>query len=1636
VRKAGFHGAKVVAHACCIVLLFAVFIGATSAVLVIVSHDANAACLVTTSGTVNCNADTTTTPTTNIDGGITSSSARTQRFHNGSTISGSIQSGVAVGGFGLKLIEKPGAKNFQAPITMNNQGQVTTGNGVSSLQLSGDGDSVSYFGDGSIANTGSKAALLVENVRGNISIATGLGAIVGATGISAGTTGDGALAITTGSGLVSGTAGQGILASTASGKLSVTVGTGGVFSTDSGRAVHGADAGEAINASSVNGDISITSDGPVVGATKGNKDTSTPPAIKVTSDGWGSILIDTSGPVIAPAGRAIWASELASGLGGILVMGTGQTMGLGAQCPVEGSAALSRAARSGKIGCSAIRAEILNEADASDIVVDRSGSVVGTSTGINAITAGNGNIFVNTRANTQIRGIFEFGIEADSLGAGSESISTNAGTSVTTGGTGILVRNLAGAISPGADSTIAVTTEGAITSSATPVDGIVNPKNPTGVLAGILAAYVGGEAATPNPKVNGTVNVVNGAAINMAGGDGIVALNFGNGNVSVTSSAPIFAAQNGIEAISDERGDISITNTANVTGGDGNGIQTTNRRGGTTTINALAGTIGGATGINANATGTGAVAITTGSGLVSGTAGPGIVATTVNGAINVTVGSGGVTSRASDNSAIALTSTNGNIVVNASGSVAGYGSTAVGSDRINFVGGVHAISDGEGNISIGGSGTFFGQYGRPIWAEESTTGLGGILVTGSGATIEGSPVIGCCSAIRAEIENPADSSNIVVERSGDVMATSTLNPPEAKVSAGIHAITAGGGNIIIAGGSGATISNTGLYGIDAEAFGAASSGSISVSTGMLSALTAGGGGILAANSAFAIPVSAGSAITVTNNGTIESGVLPNPVGRFLTGGGAVSSVPAGILAGYDGGPLFGSASGRYTSCGFFGCTTLTPNPHVNGTVDVVNNGVINAAGGDGIFAFNFGNGNVSVTSNAPVTAAGATSRNGIEVFGAEAGNIGVTTTANVTASEGNGIQTTSRGGGTTTINAIAGTIQGATGGVSATSSHGTIEINNTATIENLSGQLGGLAVVTSGGGNASLTNKAAGIVTGSVVMTDAGSNCFTNAGLWNTAGTSRFVDANISNSGVINVFDPTTFGGLTTLTNSGTLNLAADRAAGTLTVPGSLAFRSGALYVVALTPTNSSLINVGGTALLAGAVEGVLLPGSYSRETYTILHSQSLDRTKFSGFINPGFTGMLSYTSADVLLSLTASLGVEGGLNVNQQNVATALNNFFNNGGVLPANFLPVFGLSGGSLANALTQLHGEVAAEGELAAIQLMDEFLNLMLDPFVDGRLGGSSGGGKAMGFAADEQASLPPDVALAYATILKAPPAPPFAQRWTAWGASYGGANATNGDPGVGASNLAAQTFGFAGGMDYHYSPDTMFGFALGGGGTDWGLATGGTGRSDAFQTGVYGVTRSGPAYLAGGLAFANHWMTTNRSALGDALTANFAAQSYGGRIETGYRFAVLPMLGVTPYAAVQAQDFHMPSYSEADLTGGGFGLSYAGMNATDTRTELGARFDDPTVIGGLPLLLRGRLAWAHDFVSNPALGAVFQTLPGTNFVVNGAAIPHDSALTSAGAELYITPRFTLLAKFDGEFAVGSQTYAGSATLRYSW
>jgi outer membrane autotransporter protein len=173
--------------------------------------------------------------------------------------------------------------------------------------------------------------------------------------------------------------------------------------------------------------------------------------------------------------------------------------------------------------------------------------------------------------------------------------------------------------------------------------------------------------------------------------------------------------------------------------------------------------------------------------------------------------------------------------------------------------------------------------------------------------------------------------------------------------------------------------------------------------------------------------------------------------------------------------------------------------------------------------------------------------------------------------------------------------------------------------------------------------------------------------------------------------------------------------------------------------------------------------------------------------------------------------------------------------------------------------------------------------------------------------------------------------------------------------------------------------------------------------------------------------------------DQLRAEFNANAYSGRVEGGYRF-VTPWIGgvgITPYAAGQFTTFDLPAYAESVVTGApNFALNYAAKSVTDTRSELGIRTDKSFAMTNSILTLRGRLAWAHDFDPDRSIAATFQALPGASFVVGGAAQAHESALTTASAEMKWMNGWSAAATFEGEFSNVTRSYAGKGVVRYTW
>jgi uncharacterized protein with beta-barrel porin domain len=778
-------------------------------------------------------------------------------------------------------------------------------------------------------------------------------------------------------------------------------------------------------------------------------------------------------------------------------------------------------------------------------------------------------------------------------------------------------------------------------------------------------------------------------------------------------------------------------------------------------------------------------------------------------------------------------------------------------------------------------------------------------------------------------------------------------------------------------------------------------------------------GLISTTGGAAIVISGPFSGGISNSGTISgiqgiSSFVQITNGGSVTGGFTNSGTAGGIQVNGGStlsGGIFNSSTGILSENG--------PVINLGGTVSggITNAGLISSTGGAAIVTSGAFSGGINNGGTISGAAGIVSSIAGVSIFNAGT----ITGTSGTAISFGSGINTLTLGAGFS----INGYVFGSGGD--------TLQLGGTGN---------GAFDLSTIGDNQQYQGFSTFNVTGGTWTVN---NTYTQSDPWTVQNGTLLVNGDLSSASSLTVSGGVLGGtgtvGNTQINSGGTFAPGTPGVPGTsMTVSGNLAFQSGALYLVQVNQSSSTMANVTGTASLAGNVLAVLAPGSYVTRQYDILHSAGLDGTTFAALganVPAGFAASLSYTPTDVFLNLTGTLGSSGGLGGNQQNVANGLNNFFNGGGALTPNFVPIFGLSGGNLTAALSQLSGEVATDSQQGAFQLMNQFLGLMVDPFANGRGGGPGGG--ATGFAPEQTSSLPPDIALAYASVLKAPPAnaaTPTDRRWNVWGQAYGGYNTANGNQALGTNNMTASTYGVASGVDYRVTPDTVVGFALAGGGTNWGLAQGlGTGRSDAFQGGIYGTTWSGPAYISAALAVASYEMTTNRVALGDQLTANFNAQSYGGRLEGGYRYG-LAGYGVTPYAALQTQWFHTPDYREMDLTGGGFGLAYNGMTANDTRSELGARFDYLQQVDGMPRLLRARVAWAHDWVSNPSLTATFEVLPGASFIVNGAGVPSDSALIAAGATLQLNNHLSLEAKFDGQFANTSQIYAGTGTVRYAW
>ena len=322
---------------------------------------------------------------------------------------------------------------------------------------------------------------------------------------------------------------------------------------------------------------------------------------------------------------------------------------------------------------------------------------------------------------------------------------------------------------------------------------------------------------------------------------------------------------------------------------------------------------------------------------------------TLAGVNALTIGTGGVIDAADPNLASVIDT--GNPVLNDGTLEASGGGDLVIRDPLDNGGGTISIQDGTVELAVSNSLTVnFSGTGGTLQLDSTVTGgaSAGVDATSTGTAAIIITGIGSVSSTGAAgIEATSAGGNISVTPEGSVTGT-----------IGVDATQDGNGNITITvgGAAGTTIMGTAYYGILGLSLG---SGEVSVSTSSTDTIESNSSGIVAENQAATIASSAGSSITVTAYGTIDSGAQLSELGN----------APDGIVAGY-----LPAAEGE-------------PDANVNGGVTVNNFASITAAGGSsggaGIDAFNFGNGDVTVNDNYGAGAVASTSISGVQ-YGIEA----------------------------------------------------------------------------------------------------------------------------------------------------------------------------------------------------------------------------------------------------------------------------------------------------------------------------------------------------------------------------------------------------------------------------------------------------------------------------------------------------------------------------------------------------------------------------------------------------------------------------------------------------------------------------
>jgi subtilase-type serine protease len=279
------------------------------------------------------------------------------------------------------------------------------------------------------------------------------------------------------------------------------------------------------------------------------------------------------------------------------------------------------------------------------------------------------------------------------------------------------------------------------------------------------------------------------------------------------------------------------------------------------------------------------------------------------------------------------------------------------------------------------------------------------------------------------------------------------------------------------------------------------------------------------------------------------------------------------------------------------------------------------------------------------------------------------------------------------------------------------------------------------------------------------------------------------------------------------------------------------------------------------------------------------------------------------------------------------------------------------------------------------------------------------------------------------------------WRSWAEATGGAGTLNGDPATGTQNLSMNDWGFAAGLAYEPTADTLIGAAVGGSSSSYSVATLGTsGTAPGVQAGLYALGRWGGLYALGALAYGHYHVVSSRDVsglgFGAVANSNFNETALTGRVEGGYVFQTRNV-NVTPFVAYEGGVLWQPAFSE-NLASGDLpvGLAVDGQTTASQQSFLGVQLDHIAPLNEhWSFEYASRASWVHEFDTRRGLTAGFAASPGASFFVVGAPAASNAALLTNGV-YFVRGSMTLFTAFVADISGNGHALGGNVGLQLKW